>query len=81
MESTCHKGADGSLTITIHIKPEGDLLAQETALQLAFQAAGVLAMGETLRAFDTDGQPIVSDNKRYTSRWQEKKNIRRPLDQ
>jgi hypothetical protein len=80
MTTTCEKGADGSLTLTIHLKPEGDLLAQETAIQEALQSAGLLAIAASLQSLDTNGSAIIVDNKRYTSRGQEKKNIRRPSD-
>jgi hypothetical protein len=34
MESTIKKTADGTVTITATFKPQGDLLDQETALQI-----------------------------------------------
>ena len=78
MESTIKRESDGSLTITTRIKPEGDLMDQETALQIGLQEAGRLAMLEVLKGLDTDGRPIVVSNERHTSRGQEKKPIKRP---
>lgn len=78
MESTYKKAADGTVTITTIFKPEGDLMDQETALQIGLQAAGRLAMQEAIKEMDTNGEPIVVSNERYTSRGVEKKTIKRP---
>lgn len=77
MESTYKKGEDGTVTLTITFKPQGDLMDQETALQVGLQEAGRLAMEESIKELDTDGRPIVVSNERYTSRGQEKKSIKR----
>ena len=78
MESTYKKAADGTVTITTTFKPEGDLMDQETALQVGLQEAGRLAMQEAIKKMDTNGEPIVVSNERYTSRGVEKKTIKRP---
>ncbi len=77
MESTIKKAADGTVTITTIFKPEGDLMDQETALQIGLQEAGRIAMLEAIKDLDTDGRPIVVSNERYTSRGAEKKHIKR----
>jgi hypothetical protein len=79
MESRYQKNPDGTVTITMTFKPEGDLMDQETALQVGFQHAGRLAMAERIKELDTDGRPIVVSNERYTSRGEEKKRIKRSL--
>lgn len=71
MESTYKKAADGTVTITT-FKPEGDLMDQETALQIGLHEAGRLAMLEAIKDLDTDGRPIVISNEGYTSRGAEK---------
>jgi len=78
MESTYKKAADGTVTITTTFKPEGDLMDQETALQIGLQEAGRIAMLEVIKELDTTGEPIVVSNERYTSRGAEKKHIKRP---
>ncbi|MEO6039205.1 MAG: hypothetical protein ABIQ93_12400 [Saprospiraceae bacterium] len=78
MESTYRKAADGTVTITTTFKPEGDLMDQETALQIGLQEAGRIAMVEAIKQLDTNGERIVVSNERYTSRGAEKKRIKRP---
>lgn len=78
MESTYKKDADGTITITTKFKPDGDLMDQETALQIGLQEAGRLVMLEAMKGLDTDGRPIVHANERYTSRGLEKKLTKRP---
>jgi hypothetical protein len=80
MESTIKKAADGTVTITTTFKPQGDLLDQETALQIGLQEAGRLALQEAIKELDTNGEPIVVTNERYTSRGLEKKRIKRSSD-
>jgi hypothetical protein len=80
MESRIKKSADGTVTITTTFKPEGDLMDQETALQIGLQEAGRLAMLEAIKGLDTNGAAIVVSNERYTSRGLEKKRIKRSLD-
>lgn len=77
MESTYKKAADGTVTITTTFKPEGDLMDQETAIQIGLQEAGRIAMLEAIKALDTNGEPIVVANERYSSRGLEKKRIKR----
>lgn len=81
MESTYKKAADGTVTVTTVFKPAGDLMDQETALQIGFQEAARLSMLEAIKSLDTDGRPIVVGNERYTSRGSEKKRIKRPSGQ
>lgn len=79
MERTYTKSSDGTITLTLKFKPEGDLMDQETALQIGLQEAGRVIMEEAIKSFDTNGNPIVVDNEQYTSRGLEKKLIKRPL--
>ena len=74
MESSYKKEEDGTITMTVKFKLEGNLLDQETTLQGYLQEAGRMALSESLKELDTEGQPIVVNNERYTSRGQEKKN-------
>jgi hypothetical protein len=81
MKTTYKKAADGTVTITTTFKPEGDLMDQETALQIGLQEAGRIAMQEAIKDLDTDGRPIVVANDRYTSRGTEKKRTKRSSGQ
>jgi hypothetical protein len=80
MKSTIKKAADGTVTITTTFKPEGDLMEQETALQIGLQEAGRLALLDAIKELDTNGGPIVVSNERHTSRGLEKKRIKRSSD-
>lgn len=79
MESTIKKAADGTITVTTTYKPQGDILEQETALQIGFHEAARLVLAESIKDLDTNGEAIVVANERYTSRGLEKKHIKRPL--
>lgn len=69
--------ADGSVTITMNIKPEGSMLEQEEQIARAVAEMGRMATALSLQGFDTDGRPIVVDNVKHTSRGQEKKATKR----
>jgi hypothetical protein len=69
--------ADGSVTITMNIKPEGSMLEQEEQIAQALSEMGRMATALSLQGFDTDGRPVVVDNVKHTSRGQEKKTTKR----
>lgn len=54
------------------------MLDTEEAIQQALNQAGVLATGEALRQFDTDGSPLVLGSTRWTSKGQEPKTYQTP---
>lgn len=64
---------DGSISITLNIKPEGSMLEQEEQIAAAVAEVGRLATELSLKGFDTSGQPIIVDNVKHTSRGKEKK--------
>lgn len=69
--------ADGSVTITMNIKPQGSMLEQEEQIAAALAEVGRLATALSLKEFDTDGRPLIVDNIKHTSRGQEKKATKR----
>ena len=69
--------ADGSVTITMNIKPEGSMLDQEEQIAQAVAELGRMATALSLQGFDTDGRSLVVDNEKHTSRGKEKKVTRR----
>lgn len=71
------KEADGSISITMNLKPTGSMLEQEEQIAEAVAEAGRLATVLSLSGFDTDGQPVVIGNVKHTSRGQEKKTSKR----
>lgn len=48
--------ADGSVTITMNIKPQGSMLEQEEQIAAALAEVGRLATALSLKEFDTDGR-------------------------
>lgn len=69
--------ADGSVTITMNIKPQGSMLEQEEQIAAALAEVGRLATALSLKEFDTDGRPLIVENVKHTSRGQEKKHTKR----
>jgi len=69
--------ADGSLSITTRIKPEGSMLEQEEQIAAAVAEAGRIATVFSLKGFDTAGQSQIKGNEKLTSRGQEKKSTNR----
>lgn len=67
---------DGSMSITLNIKPTGNFLEQEEQIAAGVAEVGRLASELAMKNFDTDGSPIIVSNSKYTSRGQEKKNFR-----
>lgn len=70
---------DGSIIITMKLKPEGSMLEQEEQIAAAVAEAGRLATVFSLTGFDTAGQSQIKGNETYTSRGQEKKTIKRRM--
>lgn len=68
---------DGSITITMKIKPEGSFLEQEEQIAVAVAEVGRLASELSMKAHDTDGRPLIVENQKYTSRGVEKKTTKR----
>jgi len=64
---------DGSIIITMKIKPEGSMLEQEEQIAAAVAEAGRIATVFSLKGFDTAGQSQIKGNEKFTSRGQEKK--------
>ncbi len=68
---------DGSISIMLNIKPTGSMLEQEEQIAAAVAEVGRLATELSLKGFDTDGQAIIVDNVKHTSRGEEKKHFKR----
>lgn len=69
--------SDGTITITTKLKPEGSMLEQEEQIAAAVAEAGRIATVLSMKGFDTEGQSVVLNNEKYTSRGQEKKVTKR----
>jgi hypothetical protein len=71
MSATIIERQEESVTIQISIPLSRSMLDTEEAIQKTLNEAGVLASGEALKQFDTDGSPLVMGSTRWTSKGQE----------
>lgn len=69
---------DGSISITLNIKPVGNFLEQEEQIAEAVAEVGRIASELTMKEYDTDGSPILVNNVKYTSRGLQKKIFQTP---
>jgi hypothetical protein len=69
---------ESSVTIQITIPLSRSMLETEEAIQQALNEAGVLASGEALKQFDTDGSALLIGSTRWTSKGQEPKTYQTP---
>lgn len=71
MQPETRLNADGTVTFSITIPQataEMSLLAQEELLMEAFNAVGRAGAKHLLSAFDADGQPLVHEKRKWTSK-------------
>jgi hypothetical protein len=78
MPATIVERQEGSVTIQIRIPLTRSMLDTEEAIQGALNLAGVLASGEALGQFDTDGSPLEFGSTRWTSKGREPKTYQTP---
>jgi len=78
MSATIVERQEHSVTIQISIPLSRSMLDTEAAIQKALNEAGVLACGEALKQFDTDGSPLLIGSTRWTSKGQEPKVYQTP---
>jgi hypothetical protein len=77
MEKNYKRESDGTITVTIKFKPEGSFLEQEEQIAKVLSETGMMMAEVSLKDFDTNGDPIIVENKKMTSRGQEKKSTKR----
>ena len=68
-----------TLQIEIELDPKS-MLNSEEQIAKALNDAGVKATKEAIEQFDTNGSPIQVAGDKLTSKGQEKKIIKRPMD-
>jgi hypothetical protein len=78
MPATLVARQENSVTLQITIPLSRSLRDTEEAIQQALNQAGILATGEALKQFDTDGSPLVLGTTRWTSKGQEPKTYQSP---
>src|SRR4051794_39415372 len=78
MAATIIERQENVVTIQISVELGRSMLQTEEAIQQALNEAGVLATGEALKQFDTDGSPLQFGATRWTSKGQEPKTYQTP---
>src|SRR3954468_19385686 len=78
MSATIVERQETSVTIQIAVPLSRSMLDTEEAIQKALNEAGVMATGEALKQFDTDGTPLLLGSTRWTSKGQEPKTYQTP---
>lgn len=71
------KESDGSLTLSVNVRLNGSLLEMEEEIAEILNELGRAATGAALERFDSNGDPIIVDNQKYTSKGSEKKSTKR----
>jgi hypothetical protein len=69
---------ENTVTIEISIPLSRSMLDTEEAIQKTLNEAGILATGEALKQFDTDGSPLLLGSTRWTSKGSEPKAYQTP---
>src|SRR5262245_6963391 len=78
MPATLVERQENCVTLQLTIPLSRSLLETEEAIQQALNQAGLLATGEALQQFDTDGSPLLLGASRWTSKGQEPKTYQTP---
>jgi hypothetical protein len=78
MSATIIERQESSVTIQFTVPLTRSMLDAEEAIQQVLNQAGILATGEALKQFDTDGSPLVFGSTRWTSKGQEPKTYQTP---
>ena len=78
MPATITERQENTVTIQLTIPLSRSMLDTEEAIQAALNEAGVLATGEALKQFDTDGSPLALGATRWTSKGLEPKTYQSP---
>lgn len=77
--ATIIKNIDGSITVSVTLTFEGDMLGMENAILDAVNDLGCAVTGEALKRFDTDGSPIMLNGIKLTSKNKDCKKYQTPF--
>jgi hypothetical protein len=64
---------DGTLTISVTINLQGNMMAMENSILDAVNEVGCAATGEALKRFDSKGLPIMMSGVKWTAKGQDAK--------
>ncbi len=70
--------ANGELTIQVKVSLKGSMLESEQSIVESVNQVGMLATGEALKQFDTDGSPLVMGDLKLTARCKNGKTYQTP---
>ena len=76
METSYKIETDGYITLTVKFKPVGTFLEQEEQISAVVTEVGRLSSQLIMEGHDTNGEPIIVSNRKYSSRGKEKKNTK-----
>jgi hypothetical protein len=69
---------DGTITISVTIELQGNMMEMETRILDAVNEVGCVATGEALKRFDSDGSPIMMSGVKWTVKGQDPKKYQTP---
>ncbi len=77
--ATIIRNIDGSITVSVTLTLEGDMLEMENSILDAVNDMGCAATSEALKRFDTDGSPIMLNGIKLTSKNKDSKKYQTPF--
>jgi hypothetical protein len=76
---TIIRNANGSITVSVTIPLDGSMMEMENTILDAVNDVGCVATGEALKRFDTNGQPIIKEGVKLTSKNKDSKKYQTPF--
>ena len=77
--ATIIRNINGSITLSVTLTLEGDMLEMENSILDAVNDMGSAATGEALKRFDTDGSAIILNGIKLTSKNKDSKKYQTPF--
>lgn len=71
--------SNGSLTVSVTIHLDGSMMEMENTILDAVNDVGCVATGEALKRFDTDGNPVIKEGIKLTSKNKDSKKYQTPF--
>ena len=77
--STITHHSNGSMTVSVTIHLDGSMMEMESSILDAVNDVGCVATGEALKRFDTNGNPIIREGVKLTSKNKDSKKYQTPF--
>jgi len=71
--------ANGSITVSVTISLDGNMMEMENTILDAVNDVGCMATGEALKRFDTSGSPIIREGIKLTAKNKDSKKYQTPF--